>query len=38
MPLEVAETGSKEIDITALADGEHTITLHLTDALGNSAS
>ena len=38
VPLEVAETGSKEIDITALADGEHTITLHLTDALGNSAS
>ena len=37
-PLEVAQTGSKEIGITALTDGEHTIALRLTDMLGNNAS
>lgn len=38
VPLEVAQIGSKEIDITVLTDGEHTNALRLTDMLGNNAS
>lgn len=36
--LDVNENGSREIEIGGLADGEHRITLRLTDALENAAA
>ena len=36
--LDVSENGSREIEIGGLADGEHRITLRLTDALENAAA
>ena len=34
----MSENGSREIEIGGLADGEHRITLRLTDALENAAA
>ena len=36
--LPLTAEGSQDIDVSALADGRHTLTLRLTDEVGNSAS
>lgn len=36
--LPLTADGSEAIDVSALSDGQHTLTLRLTDSIGNSAS